>query len=116
LKGFACPAITSFLARGNDIYNYNFSFANLTAQCIATISAVEQVVATFSEDCLTLNVWAPSGGETNKAVMIWIYGSGYITGSTQISLYDGQHLAANQDVSVVSIKCVLLPFHHSFFF
>jgi carboxylesterase type B len=60
---------------------------------------------------LTLNVWAPSEGEANKAVMIWIYGGGYTTGSTQIPLYDGQHLAANQDVIVVSIKYAVLFLH-----
>ncbi|TAQ88146.1 hypothetical protein B7494_g3552 [Chlorociboria aeruginascens] len=102
--GFACPAITFFSARGNDINNYNVSLANLTAQGIETISELEQIGATFSEDCLTLNVWVPTGGEPSKAVMIYIYGGSYTGGSTQIALYDGQHLAAEQDVIVVTLN------------
>lgn len=30
----------------------------------------------MSEDCLKLNVWAPSGSVHPKAVMVWIYGGG----------------------------------------
>jgi cholinesterase len=65
---------------------------------------LEQIGATFSEDCLTLNVWVPTGGEASKAVMIYIYGGSYTSGSTQIAMYDGQHLAAEQDVIVVTLK------------
>jgi cholinesterase len=78
--------------------------ANLTAQGIASLSDLFQVTNTFSEDCLTLNVWVPAGGEHCKAVMIYIYGGSYTGGSTQIGYYDGQHLAAEQDVIVVTFK------------
>jgi cholinesterase len=80
------------------------ALANLTAQGIATLSDLFQVSATFSEDCLTLNVWVPAGGEPDKAVMIYVYGGSYTGGSTQIGYYDGQHLAAEQDVIVVTLK------------
>lgn len=80
------------------------SLANLTAQGIATLEDLFQVTGTFSEDCLTLNVWVPTGGEINKAVMIYVYGGSYTGGSTQIGFYDGQHLAAEQDVIVVTFK------------
>ena len=37
-----------------------------------------------SEDCLTLNVWArPQGGEAKKAVLMFIYGGGYVSGKKQ---------------------------------
>jgi carboxylesterase type B len=36
--------------------------------------------------------------------MIYIYGGSYTGGSTQIPLYDGQHLASEQDVIVVTLK------------
>lgn len=80
------------------------SLANLTAQGNATLSDLFQLTDTFSEDCLTLNVWVPTGGEAKKAVMIYIYGGSYTYGSTQSSFYDGQHLAAEQDVIVVTFK------------
>jgi len=76
----------------------------LTAQGVKFVSEIEQIGATFKEDCLTLNVWVPTGGEVNKAVMIYIYGGSYTGGSTQIVIYDGQHLAAEQDVIVVTLK------------
>jgi cholinesterase len=63
-----------------------------------------QTNATFGEDCLTVSIWIPTGGEVKKAVMIYIYGGSYTGGSTQIGFYDGQHLAAEQDVIVVTLK------------
>ena len=34
-----------------------------------------------SEDCLTLNVWTkPQNGEAKKAVLLFIYGGGYVSG------------------------------------
>ena len=76
----------------------------MTAQGVATISDLGQIGETFSEDCLTLNVWAPTGGDAKKAVVIYIHGGSYTSGSTQIGIYDGQHLASEKDVIVVTLK------------
>jgi para-nitrobenzyl esterase len=56
----------------------------------------------LSEDCLTLNVWAPA---TAKAapVMVWIHGGSLTTGSSRESMYDGLALA-RRGVVVVSIN------------
>jgi cholinesterase len=63
--------------------------------------------ATYSEDCLYLNVWTqPQSGEAKKAVMVWFYGGGFTTGSSTIAMYDGEYLAALEDVVVVSFKYV----------
>ena len=41
------------------------------------LAEVGQIGDTFSEDCLTLNVWTkPQTGEKAKAVLFWIYGGG----------------------------------------
>ena len=41
------------------------------------LAGVGQVGDTFSEDCLTLNIWTkPQTGEKAKAVLFWIYGGG----------------------------------------
>lgn len=56
-----------------------------------------------SEDCLYLNVWAPSKSE-NKAVMIWIYGGSYSYGSSALDVYNAKYLAAENDIIVVSMQ------------
>ncbi|MDB5438956.1 MAG: carboxylesterase [Caulobacteraceae bacterium] len=53
-----------------------------------------------SEDCLTLNVWAPenlasNGGpkDAKAPVMVWVHGGGYVMGSGSQPLFDGAALA-----------------------
>jgi len=56
----------------------------------------------MSEDCLTLNVWAPTDAR-NLPVMVWIHGGGYNNGSGTAALYDGSALA-RRGVVVVTIN------------
>ncbi|CAN5542992.1 carboxylesterase family protein [soil metagenome] len=57
-----------------------------------------------SEDCLTLNVWAPAGAKRGSLpVMVWIFGGGFVTGGTSELRQDGQYLA-HRDVVVVSMN------------
>ena len=57
-----------------------------------------------SEDCLTLNVWVPAKATSAKLpVMVWIYGGGFVAGSTSEGRQDGMHLA-QQGVVVVSMN------------
>ncbi|CAH1229112.1 BCHE [Branchiostoma lanceolatum] len=58
----------------------------------------------LSEDCLYLNVWQPTPVPTGAAVMVWIYGGGFDTGSSALDLYDGRYLAATEGVLVVSMN------------
>ncbi|KAG8532507.1 uncharacterized protein KY384_002384 [Bacidia gigantensis] len=55
-----------------------------------------------SEDCLYLNVYAPTQGAEGKSVLFWIYGGNLQVGTAMQDLYDGSSFAANQDVVVVS--------------
>ncbi|MEP6548195.1 MAG: carboxylesterase family protein [Gammaproteobacteria bacterium] len=58
----------------------------------------------ISEDCLTLNVWAPASAAAAKLpVMVWIYGGGFIAGGTSEPRQDGEHLA-RKGVVVVSMN------------
>jgi len=57
-----------------------------------------------SEDCLTLNVWAPANAKPGTLpVMVWIYGGGFTSGSTSESRQDGQFLA-HRNVVIVSMN------------
>src|SRR6202035_3544354 len=80
------------------------------SHCIQTGGYPDMVFhdAGASEDCLTLNVWAPF--DTNPAkkspalpVMVWIYGGGFTTGGTSENRQDGEFLA-HRGVIVVSMN------------
>jgi len=63
-----------------------------------------------SEDCLYLNVWTPAKTpQDHLAVMVWIYGGGFIAGATQTATYNGVNLA-NKGVVVVSVAYRVGPF------
>ena len=57
------------------------------------------------EDCLTLNVWTkPQTGEKKKAVLVWIYGGGYIFGGSDQPGNNGKYIADQEDVVLISLK------------
>src|ERR1700728_1442472 len=57
-----------------------------------------------SEDCLTLNVWAPAQkSKTKLPVMVWIFGGGFAGGGTSEPRQDGEHLS-RKGVLVVSMN------------
>ncbi len=48
----------------------------------------------ISEDCLYLNVWTSSTSSNKKLpVLIWIYGGGFVSGGTNVPIYDGEAMA-----------------------
>ena len=53
----------------------------------------------MSEDCLTLNVWAPTQEDGNVyppgslPVMVFIHGGGFVVGSANTNLYEGTTLS-----------------------
>ncbi|MCJ1448985.1 MAG: hypothetical protein MMC23_009504 [Stictis urceolatum] len=60
----------------------------------------------YSEDCLTLNVWTRPSVRPNasRAVLLWIYGGAFVTGTSHAPFYDGARLAQDEDVVVVSFN------------
>src|SRR3546814_11252247 len=56
----------------------------------------------MSEDCLSLNIWAPEGAK-DAPVFVWIHGGSLVTGSGGDPLYDGSALA-KRGMIVVSIN------------
>jgi para-nitrobenzyl esterase len=55
-----------------------------------------------SEDCLTLNVWAPAGADA-APVFVWIHGGALAYGSSRESYYDGARMAG-RGLVVVTIN------------
>ena len=91
------------------------------------LAGLDEVGASFSEDCLTLNIWSkPQTGEKYKAVLFWIFGGGtglfpcseamlnlwpgFEYGTANSMIYNGQHFADNEDVIVVTAKSVYEQF------
>ncbi|XP_075676304.1 acetylcholinesterase-like isoform X1 [Dermatophagoides pteronyssinus] len=58
----------------------------------------------LDEDCLTLNIWVPYPRPKNSAVLVWIYGGCFNTGSTSLDLYDGKIMATEENIILVSIN------------
>lgn len=58
--------------------------------------------AKFSEDCLTLNVWAPVGAK-KAPVMVWLHGGGNTNGSSADRFMDGSSFARD-GVILVSLN------------
>jgi para-nitrobenzyl esterase len=55
-----------------------------------------------SEDCLTLNIWAPANAK-KAPVFFWIHGGALVTGSSREETYDGKRMA-ERGIIVVSIN------------
>ena len=56
-----------------------------------------------SEDAFRLNVWT-IGSQTKKPVLFWIHGGGFLTGGGALPWYNGQSLAENGDIVVVTVN------------
>ena len=74
--------------------------------CIQPVRRTESIyaddVGPTSEDCLSLNIWAPENAE-NAPVFVWIYGGALTSGASRLAMYDGAALA-RQGLVVVSIN------------
>lgn len=86
--GAVCPQITNTLSTGGE-------------------TGIGELIG--SEDCLTLDIYAPRNAQpgADLPVMMWIHGGGNVWGSS--SAYDGSALANQQDVIIVSVQYRLGP-------
>lgn len=82
----------------------NYIYSDATRENLMKLVTGDAPPPQESEDCLTLDVFAPPtlANGTAKAVLFWIYGGSYRTGSNSNPNYDGSSFAANQDVIFVS--------------
>uniref|UniRef100_A0A182VR59 Acetylcholinesterase n=1 Tax=Anopheles minimus TaxID=112268 RepID=A0A182VR59_9DIPT len=58
----------------------------------------------LSEDCLYINVVTPRPRPKNAAVMLWIFGGGFYSGTATLDVYDHRALASEENVIVVSLQ------------
>ena len=84
--------------------------AEFAASCMQVTRGAPELGAptlTVNEDCLYLNVWTPAkSAHEALPVMVWIYGGGFIAGSTAIPLYSGEQLAKRGVVVVKASRIV----------
>eukprot|EP00037_Helgoeca_nana_P015654 m.146565 g.146565 ORF g.146565 m.146565 type:complete len:565 (+) comp23116_c0_seq1:43-1737(+) len=75
-------------------------------------SLAEPADTAMSEDCLCLNVWAPSGASsstTSRPVYVFIHGGGFISGASSVRWMVSDKLALAADAVVVTINYRLGP-------
>ncbi|XP_064091370.1 acetylcholinesterase-like [Macrobrachium nipponense] len=62
----------------------------------------------LSEDCLYLNIWAPSHlrepGAEPQEILVWIYGGGFMGGTITLDIYDADIMAAANNFIVASMQ------------
>ncbi len=63
---------------------------------------IYQTPVAQSEDCLTVNVWAPTGAH-KAPVVVWLHGGAWRTGASSMPLMNGRQLA-QQGVVVVTVN------------
>ncbi|VVC33910.1 Hypothetical protein CINCED_3A018814 [Cinara cedri] len=57
-----------------------------------------------SEDCLYINVVVPKPRPQNAAVMVWIFGGGFYSGSATLDIYDPKILVSEENIILVSMQ------------
>ncbi len=74
--------------------------------CMQPVSLAKTIytqdIGALSEDCLSLNIWAPASA-AKAPVFVWIHGGALVSGSSKEIMYDGAALSA-RGIIVVSIN------------
>ncbi|XP_039308794.1 acetylcholinesterase isoform X4 [Solenopsis invicta] len=70
----------------------------------------------ISEDCLYLNIWVPQKlrlrhkespdnvGNNGMAILVWVYGGGFMSGTATLDVYDADLMAAAGNAIIASIQ------------
>lgn len=58
----------------------------------------------LSEDCLYINVVVPKPRPTKAAVLVWIFGGGFYSGTNTLDVYDHNILVSEENIILVSMQ------------
>ncbi|XP_018319548.1 acetylcholinesterase-like isoform X2 [Agrilus planipennis] len=58
----------------------------------------------LNEDCLYLNIVVPKPRPTNAAVMLWIFGGGFYSGTSTLEVYDHNIIVSEENIILVSMQ------------
>jgi acetylcholinesterase len=58
----------------------------------------------LSEDCLYVNVVVPKPRPTGAAVMVWVFGGGFYSGTNTLEVYDHNILVSEENIILVSMQ------------
>jgi para-nitrobenzyl esterase len=64
----------------------------------------------WDEDCLCLNIYRPKENKRNLPVMVFIHGGAFMDGAASLSTFNGEWLAQNKEVVLVTINYRLAQF------
>jgi len=82
-----------------------YNFGSFCPQVYDAVEIDDPKENLSNEDCLSLNVWTPATGSTQKrTVMVFIHGGGFISGGSKERFYYGDVLATKGDVVVVTFN------------
>ena len=75
------------------------------------ITSKQYTTSTYGDDCLYMTVWKPALPTIRpRAVMVYIYGGAFRTGTVFKKSHDGRYLSSRGDVVVVGFNYRLGPF------
>ena len=101
-QGFSCPTLPS---QQTPPTASEIAASNITTVGLELINLITNQHVLYNEDCLYLNVWSkPQTGEAQKAVMVFMYGGGFDSGTSSLPIYNGATLADQEDVIIVTFK------------
>lgn len=83
---------------------------NFSKACAQVPPSYVQEKIEWDEDCLYLNIYRPKENKINLPVMVFIHGGGFTDGAASVSTLDGEWLAQNKEVVLVTINYRLAQF------
>lgn len=82
----------------------NYTLGKSGTQAGASVAAAAATTGQQQPTAPSNQFASGPGGPPKKAVMVWIFGGGFYSGTSSLALYDGGLLASEEDVILVSMN------------